>query len=484
MNTLILDALSSFKKLPVFGTEKINSLEIINSSEYENETFERIILLQNGNIDNVPTGIKNITVVDTSAENILNIMLKEAKNSENIVVVNATNPFFDKKFIHDMFLRHKSFLADYTYAIGYPDGLVPTILSSSCLKQLQLIAKENEIDVVECKDYLFQLLSKEINSFDVETFVAPIDLRIKRISIGNRDFGELVFTSLLVEKLGLEVSYDDLVLFLSKHSENLFSTIYGMFIDITNKDLTLSTYVFDKKSDVEFTKIEELEKIIQEIIEINSKMKIVIGNKYEPLIHPEVVAVINSFISNGFDVIVETFGTELPENLGEITDNDKVTFVFKIDAQNENTYKTVHPGGNYKNAIDNYEKVKNMGFKTYFQVIRTMETESDIELLIKNKQEDILIKKYSSYCNMLADKKVVDLSPLERFECYHLRRELYLNSALDVYYCMYSDKKIGNASCEKLTELVNKQKNAFILHAQGQKEDFCRECDDYYTFNF
>jgi hypothetical protein len=49
---------------------------------------------------------------------------------------------------------------------------------------------------------------------------------------------------------------------------------------------------------------------------------------------------------------------------------------------------------------------------------------------------------------------------------------------------MYSDKKIGNASYEKLTELVNKQKNAFILHAQGQPEEFCRECDDYYTFNF
>ena len=86
MNTLILDALSIFKKLPVFGAEKINSLKIINSIECENETFERIILLQNGNIDDVPARFKNITVTDTSAENVLNIMLKEAKNSENIIV--------------------------------------------------------------------------------------------------------------------------------------------------------------------------------------------------------------------------------------------------------------------------------------------------------------------------------------------------------------------------------------------------------------
>jgi hypothetical protein len=85
---------------------------------------------------------------------------------------------------------------------------------------------------------------------------------------------------------------------------------------------------------------------------------------------------------------------------------------------------------------------------------------------------------------VLADKKVVDLAPLERFECYHLRRDMYLDSAADVYYCIYSDKKIGNAKLEKIVELINKQKNAFISHAQGQMSDFCKLCDDYYTFNF
>ena len=99
MNTLILDALSNFRQLPTFGENKFNSIEIINNIENDNETFERIILLQNGNIDNVPTRFKNVLVSDTSAENVLNVMIKEAKNSDNVVVVNATNPFFDKEFI-------------------------------------------------------------------------------------------------------------------------------------------------------------------------------------------------------------------------------------------------------------------------------------------------------------------------------------------------------------------------------------------------
>ena len=170
MNTLFLDALSNFGELPVFGEQKIDSLEVINKFERDNKTFERIILLQNGNITKIPTGFKNVVVSDTSADNVLNIMIKEAKNSDNVVVFNAANPFYDKNFIDNMFERHRNFLADYTYGVGYPDGLLPTILSHTCLKQLKSISENNDIDTVQCRDYLFQLLSKDINSFDVETF--------------------------------------------------------------------------------------------------------------------------------------------------------------------------------------------------------------------------------------------------------------------------------------------------------------------------
>ena len=77
MNTLFLDALSNFGELPVFGEQKIDSLEVINKFEGDNKTFERIILLQNGNITKIPTGFKNIVVSDTSTDNVLNIMIKE-----------------------------------------------------------------------------------------------------------------------------------------------------------------------------------------------------------------------------------------------------------------------------------------------------------------------------------------------------------------------------------------------------------------------
>lgn len=484
MNTLFLDALSSFGELPVFGEQEIDSLEIINRIEGENKTFERIILLQNGNITKIPARFKNVVVSDTCADNVLGIMIKEAKNSDNVVVFNAANPFYDKNFINDMFARHQSFLADYTYGVGYPDGLLPTVLSMTCLKQLKIISENNDIDAVQCRDYLFQLLSKDINSFDVETFISPVDLRIKRISVGNSDSGESAFTAFLAETLGTEVSYDDLANFLLEHPQALFSSIYGMFIDITGNETTSSAYVPHSATAVGFVNSDKIKKIAEEITEVNSKMRVVIGSKCEPMLHPDFVTIVNNFLAKGIKVIVETYGNTLPENLAEIADFSSVTFVFKIDAQNENTYHAVHPNGDYKTAVGNYNKVKDLGFKTYLQITRTVETENDIEKLLKDKQPDVLIKKYSSYCNVLSDKKTVDLSPLERFECYHLRRELYLDCGLNAYYCMFSDKKIGSADNESITELMGKLKKAYISHAAGEMEDFCRKCDDYYTFNF
>lgn len=484
MNTLFLDALSNFGELPVFGEQKIDSLEIVNNIEGKNKTFERIILLQNGNITKIPEKFKNVVVSDTSADNVLNIMVKEAKNSDNVVVFNAANPFYDKNFIDDMFSRHRNFMADYTYGVGYPDGLLPVILSLECLKQLKAISENSGIDAAECRDYLFALLSKDINSFDVETFISRVDLRIKRISIGNSDSGESAFTSSLAEILGLDVSYDDVAEFLFKHSEILFSVIYGMFIDITGSETTSATYVPHNSAAVNFANLNKIEKIAQEITEVNSKMRVVIGNKCEPMLHPDFVPIVNTFLAKDIKVIVETFGNVLPENLTEIANFDNVTFVFKIDAQNENTYRIVHPHGDYKTAVNNYNKVKDLGFTVYFHIVRTVETEHDIEKLLKDKQPDILIKKYSSYCSVLPDKKVVDLSPLERFECYHLRRELYLDCDLNVYYCMYSNKKIGSAADESIAELMNTLKNAYVSHAGGEMQDFCRQCDDYYTFNF
>ena len=113
-------------------------------------------------------------------------------------------------------------------------------------------------------------------------------------------------------------------------------------------------------------------------------------------------------------------------------------------------------------------------------------TAEEIEKYIKNKEsDDLIIRKYSTFCSKLEDKKVVDLSPLERIPCFHLRREIFINSSGEVCFCSYNyEKIIGDLKSETSSQIVEKMKKLYEKNALGQYEDRCKNCDDYYIFNF
>jgi len=109
-----------------------------------------------------------------------------------------------------------------------------------------------------------------------------------------------------------------------------------------------------------------------------------------------------------------------------------------------------------------------------------------MSIYIKNKEaEDLIIRKYSTFCKKLKDKRVVDLSPLERIPCFHLRREIFINSSGFVRFCSYNNEKIvGDCNNEKIDVIIEKMKILYQKNALAQYEDFCKDCDDYYLFNF
>lgn len=483
MNTLILDALFVYEDLPVLVDGK-NALEIIFEKEKQCNTFERIILLQNGRVTSVPVGIKNVVVTDFRVVSILNIIVKEARNSECIMVYNGASPFYDTAFIHKMLKKHTDYLADYTYTVGYPEGLIPTITSFSCLRGLcDLVKEEEEIK----QDYLFFSLSKDINAFDIETFISPIDLRMQRGKIGHMDIGESQILRRLVAELGTSASYDEITTFLSENPQALFSTIYNVFFDITSYNSTSPLYL-PENSGKDSVAVNCIEELMEELYEINPNMKIIFGPKGEPFLHPKFEKIIRFFYEKGFEVIVETFGSNLSNSfLEEIDafDKEKIRFIFKIDAAEERTYSIVHGTGNYEEVEKNYNLLRSRGFWVYKQFTRMQENESDIETIMRKKEKlPFIIKKYSTYCDQLPDRKVVDLSPIKRFNCYHLRRELYITPDLSVHFCVYSDKSIGNLKQESLRSLWEKQRVNYDHHCSGIFEEDCCHCDDYYTFNF
>ena len=78
-----------------------------------------------------------------------------------------------------MHANHRRYLADYTFADGYPYGLTPEILTMDTVGRLRGMASEGAPD----RETLFAVIQKDINSFDIETEISPIDMRMLRVSL-------------------------------------------------------------------------------------------------------------------------------------------------------------------------------------------------------------------------------------------------------------------------------------------------------------
>ncbi len=92
----------------------------------------------------------------------------------------ADTPFLDVDVAAALADRHSRYGADYSFADGYPLGLAPELVSPSCAARLADLPFE---DGVVGRDALFSVIQTDINGFDIETEIAPFDLRSRRLCL-------------------------------------------------------------------------------------------------------------------------------------------------------------------------------------------------------------------------------------------------------------------------------------------------------------
>lgn len=485
MKTLILDGIFVYDNLKNNYSGK-TSLEMIYENAKKND-FDRFILIQTGKIKNIPNGIKNVIIEDQYPETILEAIIEESKNSESVVVFDAGVPFYDADFIAKMVERHDKYLADYTYAIGYPEGLTPVILRKDIIKEMAVLVKD---ETIIKKDYLFYTLSKDINSFDIETFLSDYDLRIFRARFGANDEGEDLLTKKIFDIFGNNSNnIEKITKYIHDDLTVLYTVPYMLNIELTNHTDIKSILTPEISKDRNQINPELIKSLIDDLKKINNGVHLVLGGLGEPLEHDNFIEIVEYATTNNIDTVIETFGLRVDTNLiDKLNKLNKsyITFVLKFDSYFENTYNTINKNGDFNKLKENYKLLKDNNFKVYKQVVRINENEEEIEKYIRNKEaDDLIIRKYSTYCNKLQDKKVIDLSPMERIPCFHLRREIFVNSYGEVSFCSYAfDKIIGDLKNETLNSIIKKMDIFYQENASKQYKDFCLNCDDYYLFNF
>jgi spiro-SPASM protein len=105
-----------------------------------------------------------------------------------------------------------------------------------------------------------------------------------------------------------------------------------------------------------------------------------------------------------------------------------------------------------------------------------------------NKYQDrIIIVKYNDYRGEFPVDNSIDLSPINRFPCWHLKRDLYITGKCEAIRCKQdyrAEHSTGNVLNQGVLECFHNNENFYKNDYLNGPADYCKNCDEYYTYNF
>jgi spiro-SPASM protein len=166
---------------PVFAGQSTFSLALRRASAVPGT--ERLLLLGREGADYAAEGrVHAVIRREWTAAALLEVLSEEGAGFDLTCYAWADAPFLDPVLAGKLAERHVRFAADYSFADGWPYGLSPELLAPGTAGILYKIAGDAGGGPVR-RDTIFSVLQKDINSFDIETEISPVDLRCHRLSL-------------------------------------------------------------------------------------------------------------------------------------------------------------------------------------------------------------------------------------------------------------------------------------------------------------
>ncbi len=161
--------------------------------------------------------------------------------------------------------------------------------------------------------------------------------------------------------------------------------------------------------------------------------------------------------------------------------------------------------------------------RVYVQAVRIKENEADLEAFYRYWSEgvapvqgrtgtsqalahsrpatrpQVIVQKYNSCAGLLPERQLLHLGPVKRFPCRRLAREMVFGIDAQNFFCVQdlqwqmvgpSHRKPGQSSGlgrfpdQSLAELWSRGQQLYRRHIAVDYPELCRDCDEYYVYNF
>ena len=402
----------------------------------------------------------------------------------------------DPELAGRMYGDHRKYFAQYTFADGYPQGISPEILDTSILTSLAGLAGEENLPVV--RDSLFRVISRDINSFDLETILSPRDMRMLRVSLTMDTKRNAVLLRKILELGGR--GEDSILKILEEKPEILRTLPAFAEFQVTNGFLQSPSYLpafpgqtLDPAA-MKFLDPDEFRIMADRFARFAQDGTVNLGFRGEPSLHPEILRLAGMVLEHPeLRVLMETSGLGWKEEHWkelEGLDTERIDWIITLDSQDPGVYRDLRGPGQEEALAATEELLRRFPRRVWVQAVRLKETEESLEAFYrywKGRTDNVIIQKYDSYCGILPPRKVTDLSPLKRFPCWHLKRDLPVLMDGRVLLCreeLENPRILGNLLEEEPEALWQRGEPVYREQIRGVYPSRCGNCDEYYTFNY
>jgi spiro-SPASM protein len=437
---------------------------------------------------------RKITVKNRKASAVLSDIYKALRDYECCIYFFIDTPLIDVNICTSMLDLHRNEIVEYTFGEGYPVGVAPEILNVDLLpKLISLLGREED----ELKrDTVFSCLQKEINSFDIETHFAEQDMKLKRIELALSPRRYSIITERVIERAGIECSYDQFCRLVGREPGILRSLPSFVEIEVTNRTNGPCPYQPHDRLDRERgdMDIQTYGRCLDQFSSFTDHYYIAFSNMGEPLLNPHIRTMIEYTLDRpDVHLLFESDGHLFtPDFTDYVTSlhSDRISFVFDVDAVQDETYRSVH-GGNLKRVERNIRYLLSKSPENvYVQMVRMDDNENEMLAFYDRWEADgarIIIQKYNNFCGLLPTRSHADLRPLDRQPCWHLMRDLVVLNNGDVPRCkqdINASFPLGNIRDLPVDDIWLGNEQVYLDHCKGIYDELCETCDEYYTFNF
>ena len=443
--------------------------------------------------------------------------------AESVVFSYADCLFLNKSLAQGLLSTHFDYKAEYTFAEGYPEGFAPEVLNKgtiTILKELSKTTAKATGDQKISRHSIMDIIKTDINSFEVETVLAPVDWRLFRFAFDCRKKENFISCQKLYEQFGNNTADPVELSTAAAKNPEILKTVPGFYnLQLAQKCQGKCSYcpypaALKQKEGTEpvtAAKIMDLNKVcslVEQISELSGEAVIELSAWGECFNHPDLLKIIEKILSfEGLSVFIEADGCSIPQNFaaevakivnaaGERTNGwQKLMIAVSMDGFTAQTCASLR--GSDFNLEKSVETVKNLEQAlpgcVYPQFVRMNANEEELEGFFRYWNEktnatggNFIIQKYNSFAGLLKNEEPADLSPLDRNVCWHLRRDMTIlyNGDVPLCYSRVLDDIKGNVFEEGLVSVWKKFDDELKKHIEQNYCEKCGGCDEFYTFNF